>query len=204
VSESSDDKGDDDAKPVLSNRTPAVRGELRWATVCKGGNTVEANLLVTKLQAHGIHARVDMENAAGLGPYGGVVYGTKVQVLSGDAAAARAIVDDIEANRARRMAAESVSCPRCGQQNAKRVLHPMRWWGMALIAVPFVLMPFGEMVSDHVSPGWLFMTVVLGIVMLVWWGVTPRWLCKSCGMRFAAKEPEPVDDDEEDGDSEPD
>ena len=87
-----------DDKPVLSYQSPAGPGELRWATVWKGGNTVEANLLVTKLQAHGIHARVDMENSAGLGLYGGVVYGTKVQVLAGDAPIYRPLEHDALAN----------------------------------------------------------------------------------------------------------
>src|SRR5688500_11519753 len=102
-----------DAEPspaVLSYQSPAAPGDRRWATVWRAGNTVEANLLVTKLQAHGIHARVDMENAAGLGPYAGALYGTKVQVLAADEAAARAIVDEIERRRARRVEAESLRC----------------------------------------------------------------------------------------------
>lgn len=56
---------------ALDYATPTAPGAMRWVTVWKGGNTIEANLAVAKLQAAGMHARVDMENSAGLGPFAG-------------------------------------------------------------------------------------------------------------------------------------
>jgi hypothetical protein len=183
---------------VLSYQTPAVPGDRRWATVWRAGNTVEANLLVTKLQAHGIHARVDMENAAGLGPYAGAIYGTKVQVLAADESAARAIVDEIERRRARRVEAESQRCPRCGRANPKRILHVIRWWGWALVALVLATIPYGDEIFEYVPGAVLFGVFVLGLILIVWWGVMPRWQCPSCGARWYAKEPEVEEDEDED------
>src|SRR5688572_30320907 len=71
------------AREVLSYQT-APGGGIKWVTVWKPRNTMEANLAVATLQERGIHARVDMENAADLGlPYAGVAY-SKVQVLEPD------------------------------------------------------------------------------------------------------------------------
>ena len=196
-----------DAEPspaVLSYQTPAAPGDRRWVTVWRAGQTVEANLLVTKLQAHGIHARVDMENAATLGPYAGAVYGTKVQVLAADESAARAIVDEIETRRARRVEAESLRCPRCGRADPKRILHVIRWWGWGLIALVFATIPFGEEVFEHVPGPLVFAVFVFGFILIIWWGVTPRWMCKSCGQRWYATEPEAAEEEDEDEDADED
>lgn len=191
----------DPAAPVLGYQTPGSEASQRWTTVWQAANGFEANLAVTKLQELGIHARVDMENAATLGPVAGVMNGTRVQVLADDAPAARTLLKEIDLRRARRQEAARIRCPNCTSAESKRILHPLRWWGLALIVVPFVLLPFGELVTDFISPGWLVLSVVAGIVMLIWWGVTPRWVCKSCGFQWYAKEPEEVDEEEEQDDS---
>jgi hypothetical protein len=195
--------------PVLSYQSPGSESSQRWTTVWQAANSFEANLAVTKLQEIGIHARVDMENAATLGPVAGVMNGTRVQVLADDAPAARTLLNEIDLRRARRQEAARVRCPNCTSAESKRILHPIRWCGLALIAVPFVLLPFGELVTDFISPGWLMLSVIAGIAMLIWWGVTPHWLCRSCGHRWYAKEPEELEEDEDlhetdDGDDEDD
>src|SRR5688500_18670986 len=87
MSDQHDDADDADdvkpAAPVLSYQTPSQA--IDWVSVWTAQNTLEANLAVATLQARGIHARLDMENSAGLGlPYAGVIY-AKVQVLAQDA-----------------------------------------------------------------------------------------------------------------------
>ena len=184
---------------VIDYRQPLPSTATRWTTVWKGGATTEANLLVTKLQAAGMHARVDMENMGTLGMGASVLYGTKVQVLAQDEAAARSIIADIEAARARRVDAQSIRCPRCNAGNVKRTLHPLRWVGIATLVAFIAALAMEEWLREHdVSIGWVFLLLPVGIALLVW-GVTPRWLCRSCGNRWAAKEPEPLDE-EEDGD----
>jgi hypothetical protein len=195
---------------VIDYQQPLSSTAARWATVWTGGSTMEANLLVTKLQAAGMHARVDMENMGTLGMGASVLYGTKVQVLAQDEAEARSIIADIEGARARRVDAQSIRCPRCDAANVKRTLHPLRWVGIAILVAFLALLAVEEWLREHdVSIVWVLLLLPVGIAMLVW-GVTPRWLCRSCGNRWAAKEPEAVDeeeeedDDDDDADDEPD
>jgi len=186
----------DDAK-VLSYQTPGAPGR-QWVSVWKPRNTVEANLAVAKLQEHGIHARVDMENAAGLA-YAGVMY-SKVQVLAEDADAARKLMLEIDQLRAQRQDAASVKCPNCGTPNPKRILHPLRWAALASFAAFGVSLGFEEKIAEHLFPvGWLGLLLLAGFIALIW-GVTPRWRCKKCGQRWYAKEPEELDDDDDDDD----
>jgi hypothetical protein len=193
---------------VIDYQQPLSSTAVRWTTVWKGGPTTEANLLVTKLQAAGMHARVDMENMGTLGMGASVLYGTKVQVLAQDEADARAIIDDIEATRARRVEAQSVRCPRCNAGNPKRTLHPIRWAGIATLVGFIAALAMEEWLREHdVSIIWVLLLLPIGIAMLIW-GVTPRWLCRSCGNRWAAKEPEPLEeeedaDEDDDADDEP-
>ena len=60
------DDDDDDAGNVLGYQRPPAHG-VRWVSVWKPQNGFEANLAIAKLQEHGIHARIDMENTEGLG-----------------------------------------------------------------------------------------------------------------------------------------
>ena len=185
--------GDGEAQDPLSYQTPTRRVE--WVSVWKPRNTMEANLAVATLQEHGIHARVDMENAADLGlPYAGVMY-SKVQVLAQDAEAARKLLLEIDQQRARRQEAMSLKCPNCGTPDPKRILHPIRWaaWG-ALVGFVVLLALAEAMESVNWQP-WLLLLIPAGMAMLVW-NVTPRWRCKSCGHRWYAAEPEEEEDDE--------
>jgi len=195
--------GDDDAK-VLDYHAPASQ-PLKWVSVWKPRNNMEANLAVATLQEHGIHARVDMENAADLGlAYAGVTY-SKVQVLAADAEAARKLMLEIDQQRARRQEAMSVKCPRCGTANPKRIMHPLSWaaWGMLVTFI--VLVVLAERI-DHMIIGWLALLLLLGGFAALFWGVTPHWRCRKCGEQWYAKEPEELEDDdgEEDADGEDD
>jgi hypothetical protein len=148
-----------------------------------------------------------MENMGTLGMGASVLYGTKVQVLAQDEAEARSIVADIEGARARRVEAQSVRCPRCDAGNPKRTLHPLRWAGIATLVAFLAALAMEEWLREfNISIVWVFLLLPIGIAMLIW-GVTPRWLCRSCGNRWAAKEPEPVEeeeDEDDDADDEPD
>ena len=193
----SDDRPEnaDDPK-VLSYQTPAAPGQ-RWVSVWKPRNNMEANLAVATLQEQGIHARVDMENAADLGlPYAGVAY-SKVQVLASDAEAARKLLLEIDQQRARRQEAMSLKCPRCATPNPKRIMHPLRRAAWIMLVGFFVVLGFAQLV-DHFFVGWLALILLLGFFAALFWGVTPRWRCKSCGHQWYAKEPEELEDDEDD------
>ena len=193
---------DDHADDVLDYRTPPNQ-PLEWVSVWKPRDNMEGNLAVATLQKHGIHARLDMENAAGLGlPYAGVAY-SKVQVLAPDAAEARRLLLEIDQQRARRQEAASVKCPNCGTPNPKRIMHPLRWAAWGMFAAFVVLVPFERIIGEFVNPGWLGL-LLLGFLLALIWGVTPRWRCKSCGHRWYAKEPEEIEEDDDDGDQEPD
>jgi len=183
---------------VIDYQQPLTSTAARWTTVWKGGTNMEANLLVTKLQAAGMHARVDMENTGTLGLGAGMIYGTKVQVLGQDEADARSMIADIESARARRVDAQSVRCPRCNAGNPRRTLHPLRWVGMATLAAFVAALAMEEWLREHdVAIIWVFLLLPVGIAMLAW-GLTPRWICRSCGNRWAAQEPEPLDEEDDD------
>jgi hypothetical protein len=190
----------DAAEPgeVLSYLTPAA-ARVRWVSVWKPRNTMEANLAVGILQERGIRARVDMENAAELGlPYAGVAY-SKVQVLAEDAEAARKLLLEIDQQRARRQEAMSLKCPNCGTPNPKRIMHPLRWAAWGMFAAFFICLPFERFIAELFPVGWLGL-LLLGFLIALLWGATPRWRCKSCGHRWYAQEPEEIEEDEQDDD----
>jgi hypothetical protein len=199
MSDQHDDADDADdvkpAAPVLSYQTPSQA--IDWVSVWTAQNTLEANLAVATLQARGIHARLDMENSAGLGlPYAGVIY-AKVQVLAQDAEAARTMLLDIQRQRERRRAATTLACPRCGDRASDRILHPIRYaaWGM-FIAFVLVIVLHESLERIPFIGSLLLVLPLAGVAMLVW-GVTPRWRCRSCGYRWCAKEPEELEEDEQ-------
>ena len=183
------------APPVISYQSPTQA--IKWVSVWTAQNTLEANLAVATLQEHGIHARLDMENSAGLGlAYAGVMY-AKVQVLPQDAEAARALILEIHHQRTRRKEAMTLACPRCGARTPDRILHPVRYVALALLAGFLLVIAVHEWINEMFPSGWLaLLLLVTGLATLVW-GITPRWRCKSCGNRWHAKEPEEVEEDEE-------
>src|SRR5687768_8395812 len=164
--------GDEVVPDTLSYQTPS-RG-IEWVSVWKPRNTMEANLAVATLQEHGIHARVDMENAADLGlPYAGVAY-SKVQVLAQDAEAARKLLLEIDQQRARRQEAMSLKCPSCGTLNPKRIMHPLRWSAWGMFALLLLVMGFQETINEFVSPWWFVLLIIFAIPFAFVWDVTPR------------------------------
>ena len=181
---------------VLSYQTPGAT-RTQWVSVWKPRNIMEANLAVATLEEHGIHARVDMENAAGLGlPYAGVTY-SKVQVLAEDAETARKLLLEIDQQRALRQEATSLKCPNCGTPNPKYILHPLRWWAWAMFAAFVIGLAFERVLAEFFPIAWLGL-LLLGFLLALFWGVTPRWRCKSCGHRWYAKEPEEMEEEEDD------
>ncbi|MEA2708773.1 MAG: hypothetical protein QOF78_1374, partial [Phycisphaerales bacterium] len=173
-----DDRPADDAEGnVLNYRTPPAHG-IQWVNVWKARNTMEANLAVATLQEHGIHARVDMENAADLGLLYEGIANSKVQVIAEQADAARTLLLEIDQQRAKRQDAASLKCPNCNTPNPKRIMHPLRWAAWAILAGFVVLIGFAEARSRWSA--WVLLLVPVGLAMLVW-GVTPRWRCKRCG-----------------------
>ena len=196
---SSDDGGGDGqgdrAAGTLNYQIPANQ-PIHWVSVWKARDTMEANLAVATLQERGIHARVDMENTADLGLYYVGIANSKVQVPAADAEAARRLLLAIDRQRARRQEAASLKCPRCSTPDPKRVMHPLRWAAWGVLAAFVVLVALEERVAEFVPVGWLLLLLPLGLLMLAW-GVTPRWRCKSCGHRWYAPEPEEVDEDED-------
>jgi hypothetical protein len=189
------------AGPVLEYHSGGgdnVEDRGGWVHVYKAADPFEANLIVGKLQTHGIHARVDMENAAALGAWGGVgMGGTTVQALAGDAAAVRAILTDIEQERARRRGTPTVRCPQCGHAPAKRLLHPARKAGVAcLLVVPIIVCAGlgGDAAIRTLVPTAL---TVAGVALL-FVTVTPHWRCLACQHTWAQPDPPVVEDDEDD------
>lgn len=171
-----------------------------WIHVWKAADPFEANLIVAKLQEHGIHARVDMENAAALGAWGGVgAGGTTVQALADDAAAARRILEQVEQDRARRRDAGSLACPECGHRPAKRLLHPARKAALAFVAVAVVIGPVIAGVAEDagpVAPPIVLLALAVAVVLL-FVPVVPRLRCPACRHQWSAADP-PVVEDEDD------
>jgi hypothetical protein len=170
-----------------------------WVHVWKAADPFEANLIVGKLQEHGLHARVDMENAAALGAWGGVgAGGTTVQTLAEDVPAARRILEQVDQDRARRRDAGSLACPQCGHRPAKRLLHPARKTAVAaLVAMPFVAI-IGD-AAELPSPVRLFLVLGLGLATMVLFfvSVVPRWRCLACRHAWAEPDPPAADEDDE-------
>jgi hypothetical protein len=188
------------AVPVLHYSTASTDAAPGggWVHVWKAADPFEANLIVGKLQDQGLHARVDMENAAALGAWGGVgAGGTTVQALAADAAAVRAILEQIDRDRARRRDAGSLACPACGHRPAKGVLHPARKGSAALfVAVPFVAGVGVAVESGPVGGAAAFATLGLAVVML-FVNVVPRWRCPACDHRWAEPDPPAADEDDD-------
>jgi DNA-directed RNA polymerase subunit RPC12/RpoP len=181
----------DDASPV--------DGGDAWTFAYLARDTLEANLVVSRLQDQGLHARVDFENVAALGllgsaSAGGGPGGAKVQVQRSELPAARAILDQIESDRAARRAKREVRCPMCGSGGATRKLNPIRYvaWAMLmlLVAAPAISGAFDRQLS-----GWWFVLLPMGLALLVW-RATPHWRCVRCGHRWAQGEPEDLEEDE--------
>jgi hypothetical protein len=177
--------------PVLNYRVPGAPSDSNWKTVWTARNPAEANLAVARLQELGLHARVDMEASATLGPWAGVVGGTNVQVIESDAPAAREILLEIDQRRERRQQAMVPPCPKCGAAESKRVMSNIRRFALACIVAAIITMVAAD------SPLVFLALLVAGPVLLLW-PLTARWRCPACGHRWIAPEPEIADDDEDD------
>jgi hypothetical protein len=188
--------------PVLEYHSGGGGDEERggWVHVYKAADPFEANLIVSKLQAHGIHARVDMENSAALGAWGGVgMGGTTVQALADDAAAVRAILSDIEKERARRRGGQAVQCPECGLTPAKRSLHPARKASVAcLLLLLVVIVAGGALGLDSTVRTLISLCLIAATASLMFVTVIPRWRCPACQHQWAEPDPPVVDDDDDD------
>ena len=169
-----------------------------WVHAWKAADPFEANLIVAKLQEHGLHARVDMENAAALGAWGGGgAGGTTVQALAADVAAVRQILEQIDQDRARRRDAGSVACPRCGHRPAKRLLHPARKAAVAVLVVtPLLGIASGPLDFQSVAPAFVLTGLGLALVLL-FVNVVPRWRCPACRHTWAQPDPPAAEDEEE-------
>ena len=176
--------------PTLCYGSPSD-GQLGWTTVWTCRDAAEANLAVGKLQAMGLHARVDMENAAALGAWGGAgpVGSTKVQAIAADAEAARRQLMEIDRRREARQRAPKVRCPRCGGEQAARKMSSVRWLAIACIA--------GAVIAGMLEWPVPMAVMACAAPLLALWPLAPRWLCAACGNRWIAPEPELLDDDEE-------
>lgn len=174
-----------------------------WVHVYRARDYLEANLAVGRLQEEGLHARVDMENAAMLGAWAGTgAGGTNVQVLVSEVQAARAVIDEINEARAARRAAASVACPICGHAPAKRGFRPLGLTALAAVLLSFV--------SAFVTREWdmddslkMLLPLALfagGVVSCFFLGL-PRWRCTACGHQWS--QAEPVETEEEDAADEP-
>lgn len=186
-------------RPVLQYSKAAGHelGTGGWVHVWKAADGFEANLIVGKLQEHGIHARVDMENAAALGAWGGVgAGGTTVQALAVDAAAAREIIAKVESDRAARRQGTQLVCPTCGHRPAKRLLHPARRMAvLILFATPLlgVLADVADVPSPF--PGLLCLGGLALTLYLLFRRVTPMWRCPACQHSWSQAEPPEMEDD---------
>jgi hypothetical protein len=184
-------------RPVLDYHTPGTAADERWTNLFTADGTHEAELAVARLQAHGLHARVDGANASPLGSAMGpsALLAPRVQVLAGDVEAARALLAEVEQRRARRRERSTVRCAKCGTV-ARQLPHPVRRLGVALL-LAFLLIAVVAAALDISSAvaTWNFLLIPLGVVLLVW-SVTPRWVCPACGARWSQREP--TDDDLDD------
>ena len=171
---------------VLEYQAPrGVAGGFKTVWVAR--DAMEANLAVATLQERGIHARVENENLNATAPHLAVAISASVQVPLGDVEEARMILKEIDARRQDRQQAMKVACPRCGQRKAVGRIPPTRHIGTGLAAATIIL--------ALINQG-AFMVFTLPLAFLLWlWPVTPRWRCSACGARFAAAEPEILDED---------
>ena len=184
-------------KPVLEYRS-APDPAVDWVHLWTANNSFEAELAVMRLHDRGLHARADMLNTAGmLGAWGGTgPGGVNVQVLRPDAAAARAIIAEIETEAARRRHARSLACPKCGTPSARRAVPSLRWVALAaLVAAPVLAVVLAQLGLE--GGGWVFLLIPLGLVLLIW-PLTPRWRCAVCGHRWSQREPDQLEDEDED------
>lgn len=169
-----------DEATIAIDPDPAAASPL--ARLGPFGDLVDANLAVGRLNDEGIRASLAGEHlAATLGPLYGAAYagGPFVLVPKADEADARRIIGEVEAARRERVGGESPPCPTCEHRPTVRVLPALRWAGLAVCLVAFLLVPL-------TSIGILLF--VLGVPMVVW-QVTPVWKCPACHRRFAAAVP---------------
>ncbi|HEX8915724.1 MAG TPA: hypothetical protein VF796_25445 [Humisphaera sp.] len=186
------------AQPVLQYSTVPDAAEMadrRWVHLWTAQSTFDANLVVNKLDAEGIPARVDMENAAALGHWGiSGPGGTQVQVPAALVDDARAVLDAIERQKEARRAATSVRCPECGHLPATRTAHPARQAAVAmLVAAPVAAVGLIFLGASDDVRLLAFGALVVGGLSALFATVTPRWRCSKCGCRWA--QPEPVEDE---------
>jgi hypothetical protein len=179
-------------RAILSYQTPGATTQ-QWVNVWSCRDAPEANLAVARLQAQGLHARVDSENAATLGAWAGAGPGTstRVQALAEDADAAVTVLREIDRRRAARLAAQHVTCPQCATSAPKRTTPVIRKVGIAMLAVPTLSSMFAMR-----ELAWTLLLIPVGIAALVW-KVTPRWRCLACGHRWAQPEPEELAEEDD-------
>lgn len=188
-------------QPILSYEPPADARNFEWVEVFLANDATHAGMLTSRLQDVGLRARVAGELSAGLGHWGlaGRAGGAGIECIAADAAEARLLIEQIEAERKRRVDARTLPCPNCGHRPANRVLAPVRWLGIAIAAVVFVgmlaLSQAARDVSDTAQPAAI---VILGVAVLCLLVTTkPHWVCQSCRHRWTAPAPPEVDDDDD-------
>ena len=183
----------------LSYVTPGDVDE-RWTTVFTAETLQEAHLAAGRLQAHGLHARVDGENASVigsvLGPY--PMLHARVQLLKNDTEEARELLRDVERTRTRRREALVVRCGKCGTPG-QRLPHPVRRAGVIVLLSFVGVAVVATLLEQFEILAWSFLLLPLSVTLLVW-SVTPNWLCPNCGAQWSQREPseDDVEDDEQD------
>ena len=187
-----DDERQPPQPPILSYRS-AHSGPEKWVTIFNARTPAEAELAVSALLQKGLRARADFENTAALGAFAGAGPGTdtRVQVLAGDAEAARGFLDGIERKRQARKEARVLKCPRCGQPGPKRAIATHQLIALALIALGIVLSWFNAAFCVSLSG--------IGALLLVL-PMKSKWRCRKCGYLWRAAEPKEIDEDDEDED----
>lgn len=158
-----------DATPPILPYEPAT-GVAKLVNIGPFRDLIEANLAVGLLQDEGIRASLAGENvAAALGPVYGAAYagGPTVLVPEEDEADARRIIRSIQSVRRDRLAAETPPCPFCQHRPTHRVIHGLRWIGLAVMAAALFTIPL---------TAWGFALFAAG-VLLIAWPATPAWRC---------------------------
>ncbi|UII19635.1 putative signal transducing protein [Fulvivirga ligni] len=106
-------------------------------------NSIDANLLRSKLESEGIPCFLHNENVTNLIPYSFNILGGGVRVLVPD--------DQLEASRElAQLNEEKIHCPNCGSDNIKNRLE--KWWiKLYLIFIGFFLVaPIGNLLNHYI------------------------------------------------------
>lgn len=170
--------------PTLDYATPRPQ---KWVTVKTYQNSMEAQLAGTLLRREGVVCQIDGEVVTTtLGIYGPGVAKIQVRVLEEDEEVATRLLDEIEEKRRERLK-RTVRCPQCGGRAGQRT-HPARKWMWALVIVSGAMLLFLQ--NDLFCIG-----VSVGLAMVVFWPLTPRWRCSECHHDFRAPEPPEWEED---------